>query len=95
VHLQDLLNALIGAKVVGRKQKVDRPLLIEFWQSFWGDIPGIENDAGLMRSGTKMLSEQFNQSIPARLQRLGPHISSLRVPDGIHQVVAIDKKLAA
>jgi hypothetical protein len=74
---------------------VDGPLLIEFRQSFRGDIPGIENDAGLIRCGAKMLSEQFNQSIPPRLERFGPCVRGLGVSDGIHQVVAIDEKLAA
>ena len=69
--------------------------MIEFRQSFRGDIPGIENHAGLIRGGAKMLSEQFNQSIPPRLERFGPRVSGLGVYDGIHQVIAIDEKLAA
>lgn len=74
---------------------MDEPLLIELRQSFRGDIPGIEDDAGLIRGGAKMLSEQCNQSIPPRLERFGPRVSRLGVSDGIHQVVAIDEKLAA
>jgi hypothetical protein len=70
---------------------VDGPLLIKFRQPFRGNIPGIENDTGLIRGRAKMLSEQFNQSIPPRLERFGSRVSGLGVSDGIHQVVAIDE----
>jgi hypothetical protein len=69
---------------------VDGPLLIKFGKSFRGIIPGIEDDAGLIRGWAKMLSEQFDQSIPPRLERFGPHISRLGVSYTVHQIIAID-----